>query len=578
MLYLIVVWTALTFVCFTIGIALLNALKVECFERRGDRFIVAVWLGIATLCFLLLSASLIIPLSSLFGGALAVGLTIICLLSPQTRTALAAFWSQKSSLEIFGFFGLALAIAALSAQPVTWIDTGLYHYGAIRWLGEYGAVPGVALIHDRFAFTSSWFALGAPFNASWFGDRNSTLLNGFVFFLACFHLIISLTYASKKQAKLSDLFNICWLVLLISLLIVYPWMSDVRVSPSPDIPVHLMTGLIPWTFLVISTHQPKNSQSFNAWLIPLFLAAIAVTIKIMAAPLLIVAYFNYLLQGRIKISKVILGSFLAFFLLLPMFTFGVIASGCPLYPKTTLCFDVPWLIPAQEAVRTAGMTTRWGDWYGDSPSNQNDWLWISKQLLSWFKYSISNQFMAFSAVCSSIFSVIILKNTKDKKAFQGYFLVIATGIVGILFILTQAPTIRLGLGYFLVIPALFFAFLIEKLSENKFKWFSAFVSPLLFSKLALLIPIFLISLGLVIQIWGQKPTDVLLPPEIKQVSLTSDRINNLEYFYPKDYNIEVCWGAKLPCALGPLKRDIQLREPQKGIRGGFVFVDKSSKL
>ncbi|NJO94614.1 MAG: hypothetical protein HC820_10320 [Hydrococcus sp. RM1_1_31] len=456
-------------------------------------------------------------MSAWVGGAIAVGLVILSLLSRPTRMEIVRFWSRVSPLEGFGFLALALAIAALSAQPVTWIDTGLYHYGAIHWLGEYGAVPGVALIHDRFAFTSSWFALAAPFDASWLGDRNSTLTNGFIFFLACFHLTISLGYGYQKQAKFSDLFNISWSVLILSILLFYGWMSEVRVSLSPDIPIYLASGLIPWSILVISSQNPKNSDSFlNAWLVPLFLAAIAVTIKIMALPLLVVTYFNYLFQGRFKISKIFLGSFLAFFLLLPMFTFGVIASGCPLYPKTAMCFDLPWLIPAQEAVKTAGITQRWGDWSGESPADNRDWLWISKQIWIWFKHSNTNKLMTFLVVISVFFSSIILKKSKQEENYNGYFLIIALGITGMLFIITQAPTIRLGLGYFLVIPALFVTVLGYRLTQNQFSWVSNFASPLLFSKLALFLPIFLLSLGLFVQLRGQTQNYVLLPPELKK--------------------------------------------------------------
>ena len=48
MLYFLIVWTILAFVCFSIGIALLHGLKASCFEDKGDRFFVSVWLGLIT--------------------------------------------------------------------------------------------------------------------------------------------------------------------------------------------------------------------------------------------------------------------------------------------------------------------------------------------------------------------------------------------------------------------------------------------------------------------------------------------------------------------------------------------------
>lgn len=68
-----------------------------------------------------------------------------------------------------------VVIANLTTQRVTWYDVGLYHFGSIRWLAEHGAVPGLALINSKFGFTSSWFALAAPFNPEIFGSRVSAV-------------------------------------------------------------------------------------------------------------------------------------------------------------------------------------------------------------------------------------------------------------------------------------------------------------------------------------------------------------------------------------------------------------------
>ncbi|MGB7441936.1 MAG: hypothetical protein WA919_12765 [Coleofasciculaceae cyanobacterium] len=51
-------------------------------------------------------------------------------------------------------------------------------------MSEFGAVPGIALIHHIFSFTSSWFALAAPLNAEVFGSHDSAVTNGFIFFIA----------------------------------------------------------------------------------------------------------------------------------------------------------------------------------------------------------------------------------------------------------------------------------------------------------------------------------------------------------------------------------------------------------
>ena len=50
-------------------------------------------------------------------------------------------------------------------------DTGLYHAQAIRWIEEYGVVPGLANLHSRFGYNSASFALSAFFSETWLIGR-----------------------------------------------------------------------------------------------------------------------------------------------------------------------------------------------------------------------------------------------------------------------------------------------------------------------------------------------------------------------------------------------------------------------
>ncbi|MDY7013339.1 MAG: hypothetical protein SVX43_06975, partial [Cyanobacteriota bacterium] len=80
MLYFIVAWTLLIIPCWALGMALIAAFGVE-FKRRGDRAIVALWLGVFVLAAIFLAVSLIVSLSPLVGAAIAFGLTLVSLRS-----------------------------------------------------------------------------------------------------------------------------------------------------------------------------------------------------------------------------------------------------------------------------------------------------------------------------------------------------------------------------------------------------------------------------------------------------------------------------------------------------------------
>ncbi|HEY9614847.1 LIC_10190 family membrane protein, partial [Allocoleopsis sp.] len=193
MLVLMIAWAGLMLACWLIGTAILNGVKGDCFERIGDRLIIAVWLGVVILSVSLLAVSLVLPLSPLVGALVAITMAAIALSLQCTRAEIRTLRSVLSAKWIFGFITLEAIVAASASQKITFFDTGLYHFQVIRWLSRFGAVPGLALIHNRFGFTSSWFALAAPFNAGIFEARTAALTSGFAFLLASLHFLICLT-------------------------------------------------------------------------------------------------------------------------------------------------------------------------------------------------------------------------------------------------------------------------------------------------------------------------------------------------------------------------------------------------
>ena len=66
----------------------------------------------------------------------------------------------KDSTGIGGkmlFLILVVIWAFFTSRGYIHYDTDLYHAQSIRWLEEYGIVPGLANLHERFAYNSSFF-------------------------------------------------------------------------------------------------------------------------------------------------------------------------------------------------------------------------------------------------------------------------------------------------------------------------------------------------------------------------------------------------------------------------------------
>ncbi|MEQ8963577.1 MAG: hypothetical protein RLP02_37675, partial [Coleofasciculus sp. C2-GNP5-27] len=307
------------------------------------------------------ATSLILPLSSAVGLVLVLGLVALSLLSQSTWRELAAVRSRLSPSLIVGFITLELIIAALTSQKIVWFDTGLYHFGSIRWMSQFGAVNGLALINGKFGFTSSWFALAAPLTSPIFGSRVSAITNGFIFLLAILQSLITLNQIVRRKGRLSD-----WFLLIFSAIAILVYTgtaltgSPILISFSPDVTVAFIIGVTAWSILVIS-HSAQSSLGnndtktplFDAKTIPLILSAGAVTVKLSALPLLPIGFLFYLIgnQFKLQIKRLLTGGAITLLILSPMVLYSLTTSGCPLYPSTFMCLDLPWSVPIEEAIK-----------------------------------------------------------------------------------------------------------------------------------------------------------------------------------------------------------------------------------
>ncbi|NJR48757.1 MAG: hypothetical protein HC780_03545 [Leptolyngbyaceae cyanobacterium CSU_1_3] len=438
MLYFIAVWIVLMVVCCPIGLALLNGLSLDGFDRLGDRLITSLWVGVVVLAIALLAVSLILPLSPLVGAVVAIGLCALALEWRKTRVELTTIAARSGSRHrILSFLGWAIAIAALSSRQVTWHDTGYYHYGLIQWLSQYGTVPGLSLLFSNLGFTSSWFALAAPLNASFFEARVSAVTNGFVLLLAVLHGLVCLRQA-RNGARFSDRFAMAFLLIMLPVTLWLDPMSSILVSPSPDLPIAFLVGLVSWAMLVVAQKPAPSNRAMDDRIVPLILATGAFTIKLTALPVLAISSLFFVLKQGATGRRILLGGAIVGFLLSPMLISGTLTSGCPLYPATALCLDLPWSPPAQAVQQIAANTHNWTTWYGTPPSGTHPWLWAIGQ---WFNTSPKEK-VTVAIILGAIGSAIYVLKTHFFKAQalrRGEVWVAAMGILGITFLMLTSP-------------------------------------------------------------------------------------------------------------------------------------------
>ena len=595
MLLSLICWLLLTVSAAIVGSAILTAARCPGFRHFGDQFIISTWLGLLTFASTLLGVSIFLPLRPGISFVLLGSMTALAagIKRARTRLKIPAACLNKSA---FAGIGILAVIAALSStRLVRAFDTGLYHYQIVRWLSEYGTVPGLALLHFRFGFSSSWFALAAPFDFGPFQGRISGLFGGLAVFLAVLHFALAVSRILQRRAERADWFLAGGYPLIF--LVCFAWSFEV--SLAPDVPIWILTLLIGWLMLLEVRHEVPivSEPRWNHHILPLIFAFGTASIKLSATPAVVVAGLFFLFQSVGKLRAAFAAGAMASLLLVPFFAANFASSGCPLYPSTLLCSDRPWSVPKSAAQLYAGYVLNSARWSSEQiPPGANAWNWIP----AWF--SQRDKLMLVSLCAACLVGFLALRGWRRGKPILW---VLALSLAGIVFLFINAPNPRFGVGYLALCPALFAAVAgpdLESWAKSHFKsWFepphSISLASILLGMCAMLALQSswndLKTMRKIEQFGKSRAASesrswhrLLLPPSLPRfpgdlmvsenrrfdrilsMQLAYERSNGIEYWRPLGTN--QCWAVALPCLEESLKGDVGLRRPEDGFRSGFT--------
>jgi hypothetical protein len=582
-----------------VGSAILALTQNSLFSHVGDRVITATWLGILGVAALLLGLSVMVPLSPAVGLSLIVVLTAAALCSRAVRRdfrTVVAYLTRPMGLS---FAVLALVVAWNSTRFVEAYDTGLYHYPLTRWLSSYGTVRGLALIHFRFGFSSSWFALAAPFDFAALQGRTASLLGGFAALLCLSHLALAVSRIFQRRADGADWFLAGGYLFII--LVCFAWAFEV--SLSPDVPVWILTLLVGWLMLISGRPEASGSEKIGSGLNPtvvLLVAVCTLTLKPSAAPIVVVAGLFYWFNSSLKWGTRLLHAAIVSLIAVPIFVANIASSGCPVYPNPLLCMDVPWGVGKAAAQVIAIDIEDWGRWRDTAgPSSMHAGGWI----VSWISQPDKLVLISFCGVCLLGFVA-----TRGWRANKSFLYVLGLALFGTAFLLVNAPNPRFGVGYFSLYPAL----LLGGVGPELARMAGRRPSDSAQFRGRTFLPYVLAGIAVLVAIEGgirefrierdieashlQMPADsawshrLFLPPAVASSSgdtvitknrrlsrvwrleVVTARSNGIDYNSPGDR--DQCWGAALPCVPTPPEGGVRLRVPANGFRSGFEHDTK----
>ena len=321
MLFVLLNWCYLSITAFITGFVCLLP-----FERLGYRLrsVTGAWMaGLAAL-------TVYAQIFSLFGGV-GIGanllLILFCLAAALLlRKRLVRFWRLQregiSRIKLLLLLFLILLLAYGTSRGFMHVDTGLYHAQSIRWIEEYGVVPGLGNLHSRFAYNSAAFALCALFSMKWLFGEPMHAVQGF------FALVVALQCASGDFLRLGAVY---YLTVLFGEI----------VSPASDYFAMLLVFYVLIAWLDYLEAGEKNAAPYAQLSL---LLVFTVTVKVSAAVLLLLALKPAIMLIRERRWKQIgLYIGLGVLICLPWLIRGVLISGWLIYPFTFLdLFSVDW--------------------------------------------------------------------------------------------------------------------------------------------------------------------------------------------------------------------------------------------
>lgn len=251
--------------------------------------------------------------------------------------------SGRSKYLLFIIAALALfcMILVLNAGPTIMDDTDSYHIQMIKWAQEYGTVPGIANLHLRFGFNSSWFIAVALLCPQIKGIDHYLVLNGLLSCWFCYYFLEKI-YRSFSLVAWSPAIASCFL--LAAALLIWPLVRGNAASANYDF---ISTFCI--LVLLVESTTASRPMLWQEWMIwPCFL----LTIRITNVPILLlslIAFLYYIRHiKRIPWSCLIL----AIFFLLPFVARNFILSGYPLFPLYQFTpFAPDWKADPRELVQ-----------------------------------------------------------------------------------------------------------------------------------------------------------------------------------------------------------------------------------
>jgi hypothetical protein len=469
------------------------------------------------------AAPFFVTLNSSIGITLVVSGLAAVLWRGYTRFARTTWFLVGSIATVFG-----ILTAILTLHSLFLYDAGLYQLGFIQWMAEKGTVLGLANVHGRFGFNSSWLSGAALFankDPNWyFGPLVWSIAGPLMLYLA---LIDKAAWAAHSGRKLCSAFCI----LTPTLLLFFPGTTAFLTITQTDLPAALL--VLHALASAISLHETpvkqRQAPHFLALALPV---AAAFTVKLSAAPVvLLCAPTAWAWRSNRVAWRDIAPAVIALVSLPVVWVAQNFAlSGCAVYPVAATCAPLPWTVDNELVSSDAAWIVAWARKPQTELSDPYfiGYHWVGDWIATNWRILVD---LGLAVAVGGVLSVAGIWSGRRRNEVGVILWPLTVTVLGILMWFVSAPDPRFGIGFIVGLSAL-------ALSVGASFWpLSIFMS--------VVVCLALMQTSQFVLILAAKPTETFSKGPPRPTLTVKSTDSGLQVAVPTKN--DQCWIAELPC-------------------------------
>ena len=419
---------------------------------------------------------------------------------------------------------LVLIWSYFTSRGIIHYDTDLYHAQSIRWIEEYGVVPGLGNLHVRFAYNSSVFALSALYSMKFLFEQSLHTISGFFALILSVSTLDIMGSWKNKRFRLSDFARIAAIYYLTMI-------CDEVVSPASDYVIMCTIFYLVIQWLSLLEAPREEQEQITPYALLCVGGVFAVSLKLTAGLILILVIKPaYMLIKEKRWKEIVLYISMGIVVIAPWLVRTVIISGYLLYPFPSLdLFHVDWKMSAKAAALDSAEIKTWGRAIYDASKVD---MPISEWFPNWFLTTLSGteKMLILADIGALLLLVLIAFGVIYKKRWKSldFLLVMAAVASSYIFWQISAPLMRYGYSHVLLLVVLTAGYFIYGLTKKREKISRLFYTLVLFIGIVKLFPLCSYAVSVVNQpyYWNQK--------DYGDYESMSYEINGVSFYYPME--------------------------------------------